>query len=181
MDDAPIFENFDPAGQQRPTIFTKDQPGAKRAYAKRVTLTYPQRRQVEERLKEVVTVLGDPADQMCKYASGFSDGRISDEMPFTCTAACVETVRRAVFGKLYVKSPEPSAPSNEVAALREEITNLRAEFTNLRALVVDLEDGHAQRYKEMAVRYEETGSKRSDIDALTVRLNRLASALGEPA
>lgn len=160
MDDAPIFENFHPAGQERPAIFTKDQPGAKRAYAKRVTLTYPQRRQVEERLKEVVTVLGDPADQMCKYASGFSDGRISDEMPFTCTAACVETVRRAVFGKLYVKSPEPSAPSNEVAALR-------AEITNLRALV--------------ASQGEETGRQRVEIDALTVRLNRLASALGEPA
>jgi hypothetical protein len=174
MDDAPIFENFYPAGQQRPAIFTKDQPGAKRAYAKRVTLTYPQRRQVEERLKEVLTVLGDPADQMCKYAPGFSDIRVSDEMPFTCTAACVETVRRAVFGKLYVKAPEPSAPSNEVAALR-------AEITNLRALVVDLQDETAQQHKEMAVLYEETGSQRSDIDALTVRLNRLASALGEPA
>ena len=177
MDDAPVFK-----------LFTKDQPAARRSYKKRVTLNYSQQRQVEERLRELLTVLGDPADKLCKYASGFNDIRVADEMPFDCTASCVETVRRSQFGKTHVKQPEPSAPSNEVAVLRAEFATLRAvvaiqgdEIARQREEIVALQEEAALQHKEMATLYEETGSQRSDINALTVRLNRLASALGEPA
>jgi len=161
MDDAPMFSTIYAADPERRVVFTKDQPTEALAHKRRVTITYAQRRQVEERLKQVVTVVGDPADQMCKYAPGFGDVRVADEMPFSCSASSVESVRRAVFGRLFVRRPDTGAPDNEVAALRAEfaaqIAELRAEFA------------------------AEIAGQRIDINALTVRLNRLASSLGEPA
>ena len=83
-------------------------------------------------LQQHIVVVGDPADEVCKYRNGQSDRKIAEAVG--CSDRTVESIRKSVFGKIL------GAPSGGGGNASKMIKELAGEVATLEDKLTDLSD-----------------------------------------
>jgi hypothetical protein len=134
----PSLLEIDQTRKQEPTPMTTETETETPAETTRkmVKVSYLQQRKIEAALDAVITRIDA---ETCSYTDGHSDETVAAGMGFECTKYNVASLRRAVFGRLYIRLPEkPTDP--DLAALTARVAALEAVVLELVEKVGDRAD-----------------------------------------